>query len=175
MGYQYDRQRCSNAAPARVESLRAAVSTTDQWVVAKTSGNFLEAELAFPVSQGGIRRTLWKTGGRIQEIAASPGVKHSKRKVQPPGSPAPAIAPGKWPVPFEPPRKHKPADHAGPGSVRSCRTGGCALPPHPVLRTTLSLRARERGSAWVSAPIRVIRKAPSKAWWLLLTATCEPW
>jgi hypothetical protein len=48
MGYQYDRQRCSNAAPARVESLRAAVSTTDQWVVAKTSGNLLGSRAGVP-------------------------------------------------------------------------------------------------------------------------------
>src|ERR1039457_1961798 len=66
MGYQYIRHRCSNAAWARVVSLRAAASTTDQCVVTKAGAS--ETSSRWLLSLAAIDLTLEKSAQTLQEI-----------------------------------------------------------------------------------------------------------
>src|ERR1017187_1359877 len=66
MGYQYIRHRCSNAAWARVVSLRAAASTTDQCVVTKAGASGTSSDLL--LSLAAIDLTLAKSAQTLQEI-----------------------------------------------------------------------------------------------------------
>src|ERR1035441_10016398 len=66
MGYQYIRHRCSNAAWARVVSLRAAASTTDQCVVTKAGASGTSSR--WLLSLAAIDLTLEKSAQTLQEI-----------------------------------------------------------------------------------------------------------
>src|ERR1035438_9834776 len=66
MGYQYIRHRCSNAAWARVVSLRVAASTTDQCVVTKAGAS--ETSSRWLLSLAAIDLTLEKSAQTLQEI-----------------------------------------------------------------------------------------------------------
>src|ERR1035441_8471353 len=66
MGYQYIRHRCSNAAWARVVSLRAAASTTDQCVVTKADASGTSSRWLLLLAA--IDLTLEKSAETLQEI-----------------------------------------------------------------------------------------------------------
>src|ERR1017187_1414826 len=66
MGYQYIRHRCSNAAWARVVSLRAAASTTDQCVVTKAGASGTSSR--WLLSLAAIDLTLEKSAQTLQAI-----------------------------------------------------------------------------------------------------------
>src|ERR1039457_6150079 len=66
MGYQYIRHRCSNAAWARVVSLRVAASTTDQCVVTKAGASGTSSR--WLLSLAAIDLTLEKSAQTLQEI-----------------------------------------------------------------------------------------------------------